>query len=824
MMGSPMFFSWVLVSSAMAVVLVCLILLIKALFRNKLGARWHYYIWFLLLLRLMVPYAPESVFSVFNLFNYAGHITNNMNIQYSTGDSVNILSLPSMPQTSLLTEADSVRNSGNTSPLNKSNSLSSSKLIYFIWLMGVVVLGLYIITLNLKFWLKIRNGCQTGNQNIMGILEDCKSIMGIHTSIPLIQTSEIRVPALFGFIHPRLLLPADIDKKLNHDELRYVILHELAHLKRKDIAVNWIMCIIQILHWFNPFIWYAFYRMRQDCEMACDALVLSHVKPEEHKNYGQTIINLLDGFSKPVRLPGIAGIIENKSQIKRRITMIALFKKRSYMWSALAIAVFILAGCAVLTSARNSSMEKTTDPEKTIDQKLDIIVSRPEVQMLSNPYEYIKASQKTYDEIVNMGQPALAYLLKKFENGSENGLKEWIMANACGDILGDKNPVKTWSSGREWYLGYTGKQLEDVNYYSGINDINKLFDAYSSKLDGAYAEGYGSSLVRLYNSGDTRTFVKKLSNYPKDKIDGISSLFAGELFIEGKQNIIKGFEKIKTEKSLTDNEKYVVDKILSNSKKLETERQDAVNSVSKKIEEIKKGYKDEKILSTQRFNGQYVLIESQKETFANKFDLYNLGTNQKDTLPTGIAYVTLQKIVSQNEFLFLANGRNSESNYADFPYIIRCVRGQEGKFKAVNENAYFKVNESTTFGSKEDEVLSNVFVNDNSIRAEFSPEQGKELAFYADYAIVPTAQTKYNRDKNQLIFEFKNSHIKDKFIENSRISIGNNSYINSLQIGQNSGSCIITLGLKDNVKEYTCKLKTTQPDGLGLPYVDIMLR
>lgn len=262
--------------------------------------------------------------------------------------------------------------------------------------------------------------------------------------------------------------------------------------------------------------------------------------------------------------------------------MIAKFKKNLLKWVILAVVIFAAVGCSALTSSNN------IDIGKSIDEKLHIIVSNPKVQMSSNPYDYINAEKKAYDEIVNMDKPALTYLLAKFEKGSGNGLEEWVMAKACSDILGDKNPVKTWSSGRDWYLGYTGKQLvNDVNYYFEIDDINKLFDAYHDKLDGAYAEGYGSSLVKLYSAGDIKVFIKTLSNYPKDKIDGITRLFVGELFIEGKQAVIQDFEKMKTDKSLTSSEVYVIDKILSFSKELEAKNVEALNSVSKEIDEIK---------------------------------------------------------------------------------------------------------------------------------------------------------------------------------------------------------------------------------------------
>ncbi|UCE47649.1 MAG: PD40 domain-containing protein, partial [Phycisphaerales bacterium] len=67
-----------------------------------------------------------------------------------------------------------------------------------------------------------------------------------------------------------------------------------------------------------------------------------------------TIVYLLERFSRPRRLPAMAGILETKSQLKRRITMIAQFKKNSYQWSSLAVVLIIILACVSLTDAKRT--------------------------------------------------------------------------------------------------------------------------------------------------------------------------------------------------------------------------------------------------------------------------------------------------------------------------------------------------------------------------------------------------------------------------------------------------------------------------------------
>ncbi|MDD4550443.1 MAG: M56 family metallopeptidase [Syntrophomonadaceae bacterium] len=171
----------------------------------------------------------------------------------------------------------------------------------------------------IKFWYQIRTEPRANSASITHIVETCKSELKITKDISIVSTNKVHTPALFGPIKPWLLVPDSFIKSLDDLELKYIVLHELAHLKRKDIIVNWITVVVQILHWFNPVIWYGFYRMHQDCELACDAMVLSSLDPERHKEYGHTIIRLLEMMLTPQWIPGTTRMLSQKSNIKRSI-------------------------------------------------------------------------------------------------------------------------------------------------------------------------------------------------------------------------------------------------------------------------------------------------------------------------------------------------------------------------------------------------------------------------------------------------------------------------------------------------------------------------
>jgi hypothetical protein len=121
----------------------------------------------------------------------------------------------------------------------------------------------------------------------------------------------------------------------------------------------------------------------------------------------------------------------------------------------------------------SQKFQKTSEQiSKTIDDKLSAIISNPNHMASSNPYDYTR-NNKDYEYIVNQGDKALEHILSKFEKSNENGLKEYVMAIACSEILGEKPEQKNWSSGREWYEHYLKLNQKGAILSQNKIDFNK---------------------------------------------------------------------------------------------------------------------------------------------------------------------------------------------------------------------------------------------------------------------------------------------------------------------------------------------------------------
>lgn len=268
----------------------------------------------------------------------------------------------------------------------------------------------------------------------------------------------------------------------------------------------------------------------------------------------------------------------------------------------------------------------------------------------------------------------------------------------------------------------------------------------------------------------------------------------------------------------------------SNSEnKSNTELASTTESASKiTLDDIKGRYSDSdvKIKNIQNIGEEWVLVQSQKETFADKFDIYNLRTGDMDSIQEGFEYVTLEKVVNENYFIFLSSGKNSESIYGDFPHLINSIRiknklNASDDFISFNEDKYFELDYSVNSGSKEHAVLSEIIVTFDGFEVMFEPRNDNDMEFYIDATDIPQTKTSYNKDKNQMIFELTTDQIGGKYKNRKKIDVDGNQFISSLEISQKDNKTYLTVGIKEITKEYMVK-KNRLPN--QLPFFSVSFR
>lgn len=186
------------------------------------------------------------------------------------------------------------------------------------------------------------------------MLSDTARDLGV-SAPEMIVCEAISTPAVTGLLRPRLLLPHE---HYDVQELRYILRHELCHLKRRDMLLKLVLLAANAMHWFNPVVYLMLRQADEDIELACDSAATDGLELPERAAYSRT---LLAAVQSSVRaLPATTCFGGTVERLKRRITnVLGVQKKRGLGIVALVLALTLTAGCAVSWGER---AQKNDDP------------------------------------------------------------------------------------------------------------------------------------------------------------------------------------------------------------------------------------------------------------------------------------------------------------------------------------------------------------------------------------------------------------------------------------------------------------------------------
>ena len=186
------------------------------------------------------------------------------------------------------------------------------------------------------------------------LLSDTARDLGV-SAPEMIVCEAISTPAVTGLLRPRLLLPHE---HYDVQELRYILRHELCHLKRRDMLLKLVLLAANAMHWFNPVVYLMLRQADEDIKLACDSAATDGLELPERAAYSRT---LLAAVQSSVRaLPATTCFGGTVERLKRRITnVLGAQKKRGFGVVALVLALTLTAGCAVSWGER---AQKNDDP------------------------------------------------------------------------------------------------------------------------------------------------------------------------------------------------------------------------------------------------------------------------------------------------------------------------------------------------------------------------------------------------------------------------------------------------------------------------------
>lgn len=369
-------FKTVLSMSLSGAVLIGVLLSVVRLLKGRLGRQWQYYIWLIVVLRLLLPFGPET-----SLLGRAYQIADRMMTQAIEGTQETGLS----GQDSVRDTAQSVGQNAGTGTdrgdgqytqqsggqgaareeldiagekaeesatetvaavdlpqaaaeadhgdmrLKRGHILPEAaafagKYLWVIWL--AVAFGMLIrkISMYQGYMKYVKAGAaEVCDIALLDRLAATADQLGVSRTVELCVNPLVASPMLVGYFHPCVVLPrADVPEK----EFCWIAMHELTHYKRRDILYKWLVQVTVCLHWFNPLVHWMSREIDRACEFACDEAVVGKMGYDHAADYGETLLNAMAAggiYREPFATVTMSA---NKELLRERLGAIMNCKKR----------------------------------------------------------------------------------------------------------------------------------------------------------------------------------------------------------------------------------------------------------------------------------------------------------------------------------------------------------------------------------------------------------------------------------------------------------------------------------------------------------------
>lgn len=250
-------------------------------------------------------------------------------------------------------------------PIDETVTLSSSSAAWttIFWAAGMVILLMVFGVLYWKEYQRIQAALPVSKETDHYF----RSVAAIPNHVKFLVSDRITTPLTIGVLSPKIIFPK-IFKFSHNTKIKYVLTHELIHIKRLDSLWKIIILIVVSVHWFNPFVWIMYCLFNRDVELACDEKVVTLLGETTKKEYVMTLVDLAE---KQYRWSFISNGF-GKNAIQERIVAIMKFKRATCI--SIGCMVFLLAG-AITVFAKNdfkatgNDISVTSEVHSTKDKK-----------------------------------------------------------------------------------------------------------------------------------------------------------------------------------------------------------------------------------------------------------------------------------------------------------------------------------------------------------------------------------------------------------------------------------------------------------------------
>lgn len=422
--------------------LILVVLLVRAVFKNRVPKRMIYALWLVVLLKLCLP---GTLFALPVLpAEQAAAPVQRAELPAQTAP---VTQPPA--QTGMQTQA-SVQPVTQEPVKPAAKPLTATQILRIIWFSGSALLGLWMLGSWLVFTARLRKS---------------RKFLGRHGKTNIYVSSRIPSPCLAGLI-PAVYLTRNV---LQNDTTALILRHELTHLRHLDPLWSFCRTAAVVVYWWNPFVWLAAILSKRDAELACDEAVAAGLPDSERIAYARAILAQAPRRGAALSLAG--------PPVKERILFLTKKQRTSVLCVILALILVVSAtGCsfAELTRQKSGAITLPEAAGKTVDGPAEPSTRQEE------PVQ--KQPQLLNDGTYDPSQPLQAWELARTD-GVQTGMTQAqvetitgpLTENKYGVLVDDQNiSYRFWDrSGGEpklMEMTWSGKVINDELVYTTSQD------------------------------------------------------------------------------------------------------------------------------------------------------------------------------------------------------------------------------------------------------------------------------------------------------------------------------------------------------------------
>jgi beta-lactamase regulating signal transducer with metallopeptidase domain len=363
------------------------VLAAATLLRGRLSPAWRYGLWAVVLARLLLPTAPQARWSAYTIVGaWDGPLAS-----YGPG-----------PVTTAAGEfpLQLASNGEPARPTARPATIALWRIAASVWLAGVVAMIVHLGCRARRLRRAAAAWPDVADRRVLELLAACQGRLRLQQPVRLCVAPDDTGPAVLGVWRPRIVLPEAILEGFSHHRLEAILLHELAHIRRRDVAVHWLMTAARVLHWFNPIAWLALSRMAAERELACDDVAIDVLGPSSRRLYGETMLRLLERRLVRPAVPGVVHFFGPRRRLQARLESLVRPRERDRSPKLIPIALSLgLAVFGLFDCVRSKAMARgvaAIDEPRGQDQAQGKTSDREE-RLYKRLYEALKKEHEFND-------------------------------------------------------------------------------------------------------------------------------------------------------------------------------------------------------------------------------------------------------------------------------------------------------------------------------------------------------------------------------------------------------------------------------------------